>query len=149
MIIRPCTLDEIEHSPRLAEVLEAYGRESSIAELGPSSPDMATYRQMAASGIWHAIGAFAPELVGIATVLVFGLPHYAGRRVASMESIFVLPAFRGGGAGLKLLRAAEQCAREQGASALMVSTPAGSRLESVMARSSYRATNRVFTMGLL
>lgn len=148
IIIRPCTLAEIEQSATLPELLAEYGRESAIPELGPSSPCLTTYRQLAASGVLHVIGAFSPDLVGIAAVLVFGLPHYAGRRVASLESIFVTPTYRNGGTGLKLLRAAEDCAREQGAMALMVSAPVGGRLETVISRSNYRSTNRVFTRGL-
>ena len=148
IVIRPCTLEEIEQSATLPELLAEYGRESSIPELGKSSPCMTTYRQMAASGVLHVIGAFSPELVGIAAVLIFGIPHYAGRRIASMESIFVTSSARRGGTGLKLLHAAEQCAREQGAMALMVSAPVGGRLATVMSRSGYRETNRVFTRGL-
>lgn len=149
IVIRPCTIEEIEQSATLPELLAEYGRESSIPELGPSAPCMQTYRQMAASGVLHAIGAFAPELVGVATVLVFSLPHYAGRRVASMESLFVMPSARPGGTGKKLLNAAEQCAREHGSTALMVSAPVGGRLAKVLlSSSSYRETNRVFTRGL-
>lgn len=146
--VRSCTLEEIERSPTLADLLSAYGKESALSELGKSSPCMDTYRQMAASGVLHAIGAFAPELIGLATVLVFGLPHYGGKKIASMESIFVLPEFRRGGTGLKLLRAAEDCAKGNGAAALMVSAPIGSRLEKVMSHSNYRATNCVFTKRL-
>lgn len=148
IVIRRCSVTEIEQSTTLPELLAEYGRESSIPELGPSAPCMETYRQMAASGVLHAVGAFSPELVGIATILIFGIPHYSGRRIASMESFFVAPEARGGGTGIKLLRAAEQCALDHGATALMVSAPVGSRLAAVMSRSSYRQTNQVFTKGL-
>jgi GNAT superfamily N-acetyltransferase len=147
--IRACTLEEIEQSELLPELLAAYGQESSIPELGPSSPCMATYRAMAASGVLHVIGAFAPGLVGVVTVLIYGLPHYDGRRTATLESFYVLPSARHGGTGLRLLHAAEALAAEQGAQALMVSAPAGGRLASVMERTAgYRETNRVFTRGL-
>lgn len=149
VVIRPCTVAEIEQSETLPELLAAYGRESSIHELGQSAPCMQTYRQMAAAGVFHAIGAFSPELVGVATLIVYGLPHYAGRRIASMESIFVAPDARRFGTGLKLLRAAEQCAHELGAMALIVSAPVGGRLAELLPRTSgYRETNRVFTKGL-
>lgn len=149
VVIRPCTLAEIEQSVELARLLVKYGAESSIAEIGTPAPCMATYRSMAASGVLHIVGAFDPELVGFASVLIIGLPHYAGRRVASMESFFVTPKARGGGTGIHLLRAAEELARDLGAQALMVSAPVGGRLASVMERTAgYRETNRVFTRGL-
>lgn len=149
IIIRPCSVAEIEQSATLPEMLAAYGCESSIPELGPSSPCMKTYREMAACGVLHVIGAFSPELVGVATILIFGLPHYAGRRVASMESFFVSPAARRFGTGIKLLRAAETHARELGAMALMVSAPVDGRLAALLPRTAgYRETNRVFTKGL-
>jgi GNAT superfamily N-acetyltransferase len=148
VIIRPCTIAEVEQSGALAELLAAYGQESSVPELGEVNASFEQYRQMEASGALHIIGAFGPELVGVASLLVYGLPHYAGRRVCAMESFFVAPAARRGGAGLKLLRAAEAKARELGAAALMVSAPVGGRLASVLPRSGYRPTSQVFVRGL-
>ncbi|WP_158271564.1 GNAT family N-acetyltransferase [Pseudomonas sp. HMWF032] len=148
LIIRSCTVAEVEQSGALQELLAAYGAESSISELGKVNASFEQYRQMEASGALHIIGAFGPELIGLASLLVYGLPHYAGRRVCAMESFFVAPAARRGGAGLKLLRAAEAQARELGAAALMVSAPVGGRLASVLPRTGYRETNRVFVRGL-
>jgi len=149
LVIRHCTVAEIEQSGALPELLAAYGDESSIPEIGQPSPCMETYRGMAASGVLHFVGAFSPELVGVVSVLVFGLPHYAGRRVASIESFFVAPHARHGGTGIRLLRSAEELARGLGAQALMVSAPVGSRLAKVMTRTAgYRPTNQVFTRGL-
>lgn len=146
--IRRITIAELEQAPFLDEFIAAYGDESSIPEIGDPEPCFETYRAMEASGVLHVLGAFAPDLVGVASVLVFGLPHYAGRKIASMESIFVMPSARRSGAGLGLLRAAEQCAREQGAKALMVSAPVGGRLAAVMSKTEYRETSRVFAKGL-
>lgn len=144
IIIRPCTVAEIEQSATLTGLLAAYEHESRIPELGSVGANMAAYRDMEARGAMHAVGAFAPELVGLATLLVYGLPHYAGRMVAAMESFFVMPSARRGGTGIKLLRAAEQRATELGATALLVSAPVGSRLEKVLPRTGFRETNRIF-----
>lgn len=148
IVIRPCTLEEIEQSATLPELLAEYGEESSIPEFGEISARMDIYRGMEASGALHAIGAFSPELVGVATLLIYGLPHYAGRPVAAMESFFVSPAARRFGTGIKLLRAAEQRAQDLGATVLMVSAPVGGRLAQVLPRTGYRETNRVFVRGL-
>lgn len=148
-VFRPCTVGEVEQAGALQELLAAYGDESSIAEFGTVSACFDTYRAMEAAGALHIIGAFAPDLVGLASLLVYGLPHYAGRRICTMESFFVAPAARRGGTGLKLLRAAEDRALELGATALMVSAPVGGRLARVLPRTGYRETNRVFLRGLV
>lgn len=148
-LVRSCTVAEIEQAPLLSVLLASYGEESHLEELGKPEACFATYRAMETAGALRAFGAFDPQLVGVVVLLVYGLPHYAGRRVAALESFFVLPSARSGGTGLRLLRAAEQCAGAMGAHALMVSAPAGGRLAAVMERTAgYRETNRVFTRGL-
>jgi GNAT superfamily N-acetyltransferase len=147
-IIRPCTVADIEQAPRLAELLAAYAEESHLPELGEPEPCFATYRAMEAGGALHAIGAFSPDLVGFAILLVYGLPHYAGRRVGSLESFFVLPGFRGFGTGRKLLHAAELQAAELGAAGFLVSAPLGGRLDAVLSKSNYRPSNIVFVRSL-
>ena len=149
VLIRPCSVAEVEAAGALQQLLADYGAESSMPELGQVSASFETYRAMEAAGALRVVGAFAPDLVGLASLLVYGLPHYAGRRVCAMESFFVAPGARQSGAGLKLLRAAEELARELGATALMVSAPVGGRLAKVLPRSGYREANRVFVRGLV
>lgn len=147
--IRPCTVSDIEQAPRLDALLAAYGVESHIPELGDPEPCFATYRAMEATGALQVIGAFAPDLVGAVILLVYGLPHYAGRKVGTLESFFVLPDERQSGAGMKLLHAAETRAAELGATGLLVSAPLGGRLDSILPRSGYRPSNRVYVRSLL
>ena len=148
-MIRVCTVAEIESAPTLPDMLLAYGEESRIPEMGEPEASFATYRAMERSGGLHIVGAFDPELIGFAIVLVYGLPHYGGRLVGSLESFFVGPADRRHGAGLQLLHAAEDLARDLGAIALLVGAPVGSRLDTVMQHNAaYRPTNRVFTRSL-
>lgn len=142
--IRRCTVAEVEQSGALPDLLAAYGEESSIHELGQVDACFATYRQMEAVGALHIIGAFGPGLVGLASMLAYGLPHYAGRKACAMESFYVAPEARRGGTGIKLLRAAEALALELGSSVLMISAPLGGRLASVLPRTGYRETSRVF-----
>lgn len=147
-IIRPCTVAEIEQAPRLDALLAAYGEESHIPELGEPEPCFATYRAMEAAGAVQIIGAFAPDLVGVVILLVYGLPHYAGRKVGTLESFFVLPEARQSGAGMKLLHAAEARAAELGANGLLVSAPLDGRLDAILPRSGYRASNRIYVRSL-
>ena len=126
----------------------AFGEHFTRLNLGKVGASMEMYRQMEASGALQILGAFAPGLVGLASILVYGLPHYNGRRVCAMESLYVFPSARKGGAGIKLLRAAEDLAASLGASALMVSSPIGGRLGRVLPLAGYRETSRVFIRGL-
>lgn len=148
MEIRRCTVADIEQAEHLRAVLDSYGAESAMPEMGEVKADFAAYRAMEAAGMLHVIGAFDPELIGFITLLHYRLPHYGGRGVCSSESYFVTPERRNTGAGLRLLRAAEDKARDLGASALLVSSPAGGRLAQVLPRAGYRESNRVFVRGL-
>lgn len=147
-VIKRCTVADIEAAGTLPDLLDAYGNESRIPEFGEVSASFDVYRAMEASGALHILGVFAPELVGFASLLIYGLPHYAGRRICTMESLFVMPNARTGGAGLKLLRAAEMLASDLGGTALMVSAPVEGRLAEILPRAGYRETNRVFLRAL-
>lgn len=148
MVVRRCTVAEVEQAGAIHDLLAQYGLESRSPEFGEVEPNFELYRAMEANGALHIVGAFDPDLVGLAALIVYGLPHYGGRAVCAMESFFVSPDARSSGAGLKLLRAAEEQARILGASALMVSAPVGSRLEQVLPRTGYRSMSHIFVRGL-
>lgn len=145
--IRRCPFAEIEHAPHLAALMAEYGAESAMPELGPQSPQFATYRMLEQAGTMRAVGAFqGGDLVGFIIVLVAVLPHF-GKRVASTESFFVAQGVRKGGAGLRLLCEAERLAQELGAVGFFVSAPVGGQLESVMPKAGYRETSTIFYRG--
>jgi GNAT superfamily N-acetyltransferase len=121
-----------------------YAEESAIAGLPPPDDKMVQYQIIANSGIFHVYGAFAGDaLIGFVSILLPVIPHY-GVTVAVTESLFVGRQSRKGGAGIKLLQAAEEHARAAGSPALMVSAPFGGRLAEILPRRGYRETNRVF-----
>lgn len=95
------------------------------------------------------IGAYLDDiLVGFCHVLVSLNPHYSAL-LAVTESLFVAAAHRGTGAGLALLREAENVARERGAAGMLVSAPTGGTLAAVLEHSKgFRETNRAFFRGL-
>lgn len=147
--IRRCSIDEITADPALPEILAGYAKDSAIPELGDPTPSMELYRAMEAAGALKAIGVFVDgRLVGLATLLIYGLPHYAGRIIANVESVYVLPAHRPGGTGALLLQAIERFAAEAGSPVLTMSATAGSRLEVILPRSGYRQTNTAFLKAL-
>jgi hypothetical protein len=74
-------------------------------------------------------------------------PHY-GVLTGTVESLFVAMEHRECGAGIALLRAAKTLARDLGAAAMFVSSPAEGRLAKVLSASGYRETNRIFMVPL-
>jgi GNAT superfamily N-acetyltransferase len=143
--IRPCTVADIEARP---DLLAAYAMESSIPEIGDPDAQFDTYRALERSGVIIPMAAYDGGMIGFIIPLIMPIPHY-GVVTATIESFFVAPECRHTGAGMQLLAAAETAARERGAQALLLSAPAGGRLEAVLAaRHSYRRTNAVFVRHL-
>lgn len=143
-MIQKSTVAELEAAPNIAALLAEYASESAIAGLPPPSAKVETYRHLESVGMLHVLSAISDgELIGFITVLASALPHYSAT-VAVSESFFVAKAHRNTGAGLKLLRAAENKARELGSPGLLVSAPYGGDLFKVLPRVGYSETNRVF-----
>lgn len=146
--IRPCSVDQFFAHPNAAALLAEYGAESRIHGLPAPTPHPDTYRLIEQSGAMHVFAALDGEaLIGFIVLLISFNPHYSAR-IGVVESFFVTNEHRKTGAGLRLLRAAEARAFEIGATGLLVSAPAGGRLEHVMSRQPYRQTNSVFFRGL-
>lgn len=143
-MIRPSTVIELEAAPSFPDLLAEYAAESAIEGMPPPAARMETYRALHDAGVLHVLAAWVDGvLAGFITVLAAPLPHY-GRIVAVSESFFVARAHRSTGAGLKLLHAAEDKARELGSPGLLVSAPYEGDLFRVLPRIGYAETNRVF-----
>lgn len=147
--VRPCSIAEMAAAPNIGALLFAYAHESSVPELGAPRAQVHTYRKLEAAGVLHPLGAFNDsELVGFLLLLVTVLPHY-GVPAATTESFFVLPEVRKHGVGLQLLAHAEARARDLGAKAVLVSSPAGSALDRVLSsKKEYRCSNIVHVKAL-
>lgn len=142
--IRKISFDEISARPEFATITQAYADESKIEEMPPHNLNYDSYRRLEQMGMYHCYGAFVEDnLVGLVTVLVTMIPHYSVL-IASTESLFVDEKHRKGGTGLKLIKAAEECAKENGAINLFVNAPMGGRLVQVMPRIGYRECQRIF-----
>lgn len=143
-MIRPSTVAELEAAPAFPDLLAEYAAESAIKGLPAPSARMETYRHLERTGFLHVLAAWMGNtLTGFITVLAAPLPHY-GRTVAVSESFFVAREHRGTGAGLKLLRGAEDLAAKLGSPGLLVSAPFEGDLFKVLPRVGYVETNRVF-----
>lgn len=131
-------------APSFADLVAEYSEESAIDGLPPPSARMPTYLHLEAVGALHAFAALqGPDLVGFISLLAPVLPHY-GVTVAVCESFFVAKAHRASGAGLRLLRAAEDKARDLGSPGLLVSAPYAGKLFDLLPRCGYTETSRVY-----
>lgn len=138
--IRRTTVDEINASGLTVE----YAAEPSIKELPSGMVQIEQYKMLEESGLIYPIGAYLRNLlIGFVGVLTPVMPHY-GVKVAYTESFFVSKEYRKSGAGLKLLRAAEEYARETGCVGLLVSSPFNGDLAQVLPRVGYSETNVMF-----
>src|ERR1700709_1742825 len=113
---------EVKDQPAL---LAEYAAECSIPALGPICPQWEMYERMQAAGLMQMFAVYADDvMVGFASVLVSVLPHY-GFKAATVESLFVASAYRGSGAGTRLMAAVDEYARLEGCRLLQYGAPAG------------------------
>jgi len=132
-----------------SDLLAEYAAECSIAEIGEVCPQAGTYAALERAGIVQMFGAYLDgELVGFASVILSILPHY-GKKVATLESLFVGSAARSSGVGGELMNTVEDHALKAGCVAVLYSAPAGGTLERLLSlRKAYRRTNSVFCRSL-
>ena len=147
--IRGTTIAEMEAAPNMTALLDEYAAESAIKGLPAPAAKAEAYKDLERVGALYAIGAFLDGLlIGYITVLTPILPHYSAI-VAVTESFFVAKEHRKTGAGLKLLREAEDYAKAVGSPGLLVSAPLGGSLAEVLGGVGYAETSRVFFKGFL
>lgn len=143
-VVRKCTVVEIMEDPAFDALIAEYAAESAVEGMPPPRAKMEAYVAMEMTGMLHPFGAFKDgELVGFISVLTPTLPHY-GRLVASAESFFVTKSHRKGGAGLRLLKAVEQVAAEEGSPGIFVSAPIKGMLVEILPRRGYTACSQIF-----
>lgn len=142
--IRKCTVAEIEQASNFKDLLGEYSKELVVDGAPPFSAKMDLYHQLEKNGSWQGFGAFLDgKLIGFVAVLVTILPH-CGVIMAVTESLFVLRGYRKTGAGLGLIRKAEEYAQEKGSPCLLISAPTGGDLEKILPKLQYTQTNSVF-----
>jgi len=141
--IRLSTFNEIESCKELVGLIEEYALECAIDGLPEPRGSMATYKVMEAMGALIPIGVFdGVKLVGFLGVLVYEVPHY-GKKMGVVESFFITKSYRVGGLGFRLIKFAEQLAKDQGALGILFSAPIGGALDSVMGKIGYKPVSRI------
>lgn len=132
--IRELTYRELEASRGFAEVVAEYKDETSNPAIGSPTVQFERYRELDALGTLKCLGAFEEgELVGLVGVMLARSQHYPFP-IASIESFYLRKAFRKGTNGLRLIRAAKELVKKQGAPGLVFMTPPGTNYERVCQR---------------
>lgn len=143
--VRRHSLREMFSMPEFIGLRDEYKAECELMGMQRSLPNLETYRMLEDIGVLTLYCAFhCGCLVGFVTLVVAPIPHYNVPMIAT-ESIFVGSKHRKTGAGLALLRAAEEHAKNNGIHIMQVSAPLGGRFEKVMSRQGYDCTNVIFT----
>ena len=142
--IQRCTVPQIMEAPEFPDLAAEYAEESAVSGMPSPSGKIETYAQWEATGMLYSFGALQGDrLIGFISFVAPILPHF-NRQTAVCESFFVAKAQRITGAGIKLLDAAEQAARDIGSPGLFLSAPVGSRLEGMLPKCGYKAASHIF-----
>jgi N-acetylglutamate synthase-like GNAT family acetyltransferase len=142
--VRQCCAYELEQAPEFGALVDEYALEACRADLGAIGVQVDQYKLLESHGLMRFLSAWrGQELVGFATVVATIAPHY-GKKVATTETLFLSESARDGGAGLDLLKLAEQTASEMGAVGFFVSAPVGGALSKILPRVGFKHTNEVF-----
>ena len=143
MDVRQVDYKTLHADPHFGVLAEEYKRSSTHILPDPYGQE-SIYLQMEQAGLLTIMAAYEEDLlIGFLSMLVSVLPHY-GVPVGATESYFVAEKYRSTGAGLRLLHHAEKAAEAQGATAMLVSAPVGSRLDTVLSnKTSYEPVNTI------
>ena len=142
--IRKCAFGEVEGNTCFPALRQEYADECRLAGLPPPTEKLAIYHQLDTQPFFTVFGAFEEtSLIGFVALLHPTVPHY-GIVIAVAESLFVGKRHRRTGAGLRLIKQAEQYAAEISSPGILFSAPSGGILADVLPRIGYKETNRAF-----
>lgn len=142
--IRPCAVADAIGSPEFGALVDEYVQESAISGIGECSPQIDMLLALESAGALQLFCTFSGSVIcGFVTVLVTRHTHTSSL-LGSIESFFVSSSFRKTGAGLLLLMAARNHARDRGAAGLFVNAVSGSRLDEVLSKSKFRHSHNVY-----
>lgn len=146
MNVLPVRYLNIAAAANFRELSEEYATECAVPD---ASPQHQMYESMEKAGALQCFGAYeGDDLIGFASVLTSVMPHN-GKRVGTIESIFVTAPHRDSGAGDELLTAAVSYAGVVGCICLVCTARIASAFERSLARrDTFELTHSVFTRWL-
>lgn len=145
VIIRKCTVSEIENAPNFKELLNEVIEDAALDCLPNPILDINHYRDAESSGTCSFIGSFiGNELMGVVNVVSSLSPHY-GILIGIIDFIFVSKKYRKTTlVGIRLISAAESHAKKIGLPILLATAAIGSALMVVLSGCGYEESHKIF-----
>lgn len=134
MEVKDVPVRAIYSSPEFEQIVREYSEESGNPDLGCGCPALDFYERMEGSGALRCAAAYEGDrIIGFVIVVTTLYPHF-GKLVGTVESIWLSREHRAGGAGIRLIRKAQDMAREMGAVGIYFGARSGSRLAQLYGR---------------
>jgi GNAT superfamily N-acetyltransferase len=134
--VRVVKFAELEGASNFDMLAAEYAAEAGLLGMPKPKAHLETYRALDNAGVTVTLCAFlGGEIIGFLLITVGIIPHYSVP-VAHLESFFVMKEHRKTGAGLRLLSAAEDAAKEKNAVGMMISAAVGGSLELILSKMS-------------
>jgi GNAT superfamily N-acetyltransferase len=143
--VTDCRAADLFADPDFEVLCGEAAAECANPALSAPLPDCALYQALEATGATRCFRCDDEQLCGFAFAVLAPSAHNR-RRYATVESLFVGAQHRSGGAGVQLMAAVEDAAREAGCEAVFYSAHVGSRLAKLLFLSTdrYVHTNHIF-----
>jgi len=110
------------------------------------NPDWKEYSRLDNAGILRIFTArIDGNLVGYCVLLVSQSIHYKDHKFASNDVVFVLPEYRSGATGYKLIKYAEDHCRENDVSLMMINTKVHIPFDSLMIGMGFDLIERIYS----
>jgi len=110
------------------------------------NPDWDTYRSLEEQGKLKIFTAREDgNLVGYFVVIVAVNIHYKDHLFASNDIIYLAPDYRRGFTGIRLIKFAEKCLKEDGVSVLTINTKVHKPFDLVLERLNFNLIERVYS----
>ena len=110
------------------------------------NPDWGAYHNLELTGNLKIFTARSGEdLVGYFVVMLNNNIHYKDHVFASNDVIYLHKDYRKGFAGIRLIKFAEKCLKEDGVSVLLINTKSHKPFDKVLERLKFKPIERVFS----
>ena len=110
------------------------------------NPDWKEYARLDAAGILRIFTARQEgKLVGYCVLLVSQSIHYKDHKFASNDVVFVLPEYRSGATGYKLIKYAEDHSKADDVSLMMINTKVHIPFDSLMIGMGFDLIERIYS----
>lgn len=144
----PITIQPCDHGQlldRMSELAVGHWQETeSMFSGNPPEPDRAMYDALASVGGLLAFSATDDgELIGYASAFFCRHPHY-DMAIVQHDTLYLMPAYRQGSVGLRLIAAIEKEAKERGAERMLWTAKTGSTFERILQGKGYQTEETIY-----